>query len=120
MKYAGVCLLVAGVLFAFATSWFDGDPESVEAAGTRYTVSVRPANPVEVRVTSGEADTVTVTAVMPGMGHALPPVGTVQADPGRFVAEEEMFAMDGVWELSIIVSGAQGQETISISTVVDR
>ncbi|MEV4166710.1 hypothetical protein [Nonomuraea dietziae] len=120
MKYAAICLLVAGVLFATATSWFDGNPDSVPAAGARYTVSVLPADPVEVRVTSCQAHAVTVAAAMPGMGHALPPVGTVQADPGRFVAEETLFGMDGVWELSITVSGDQGQETISLSTVVDR
>ncbi|MGW3342598.1 hypothetical protein ACWDA3_04795 [Nonomuraea rubra] len=120
MKYGAVVLLVAGVLFVVAANWSGGVPESVRAAGTRYAVSVLPADPVEVWVTSGTADTVTVAAAMPVMGHALPPVGTVQADPGRFVAEERLFAMDGVWELSITVAGAQGRETISVNTVISR
>ncbi|GAA2797596.1 hypothetical protein [Nonomuraea dietziae] len=117
MKYAGVCLLVAGVLFAVVSRWLGGGPESVQAAGTRYTVTV-PVDPVEVRVTSGKAETVTLAAAMPGMGHALPPVGTVQAGHGRFVATENMFAMDGVWELSIILSGDQGEEMITISMLL--
>ncbi|MGS2648634.1 hypothetical protein [Streptosporangium sp. LJ11] len=74
-----------------------------------------PVDPVEVRVTSGEAETVTPAATMPGMGHALPPVGTLQAGQGRFVATENLFAMDGVWELSIILSGDQGEEMITVS-----
>ncbi|MGN9847519.1 hypothetical protein ACTMTI_56610 [Nonomuraea sp. H19] len=118
MKYAAVCLLLAGVLLAVTSRWLGGGPESVQAAGTRYTVSVLPADPLEVRVTSGKAETVTLAAVMPSMGHALPPVATVQADLGRFVAEEKVFVMDGVWELSITLSGDRGEETITVSMLV--
>ncbi|GAA4959160.1 hypothetical protein HD597_005437 [Nonomuraea thailandensis] len=118
MKYAGLCLLVAGVLFAVTARWSGGGAEPMRAAGERYSVTVLPADPVEVRVTSGEAETVTLAAVMPAMGHALPPVGTVPAGAGRFVAEKDLFTMDGVWELSITLSGAQGQEVINLSTVV--
>jgi hypothetical protein len=50
--------------------------------------------------------------------HALPPVATVQADLGRFVAEEKVFVMDGVWELSITLSGDRGKETITVSMLV--
>ncbi|TMR89849.1 hypothetical protein [Nonomuraea basaltis] len=92
--------------------------ESVETAGTRYAVSVLPADPLEVRVTSGKAETVTLAEVMPSMGRALPPVATVQADLGRFVAEEKVFVMDGVWELSITLSGDRGEETITVSMLV--
>ncbi|MFD1936585.1 MULTISPECIES: hypothetical protein [Nonomuraea] len=118
MKYAAVCLLVAGVLFAVTARWFGGGSESVQAAGTRYTVTVVPADRVEVRVTSGEARAVTLAAAMPSMGHALPPVGTVQADPGSFVATQDVFTMDGVWELSITLSGDQGQELITVTILV--
>ncbi|MFG3437587.1 hypothetical protein ACGF0J_10125 [Nonomuraea sp. NPDC047897] len=118
MRYLAVCLLVAGVLFVVTSRWFGGGPEDVRAAGERYGVTVLTADPVEVRVTSGEAETVTLAAVMPGMGHASPPVGTVPAGPGRFVAEKSVFGMDGVWELSITLSGAQGEEVINVSTVV--
>lgn len=113
-----VCLLAAGVLFAVTSRWLGGGPEIVEAAGARYTVIVLPADPVEVRVTSGQAETVTLAAVMPSMGHALPPTGTVQAGPGRFVAEEDVFGMDGVWELSITLSGDRGEDVITVSAVV--
>jgi hypothetical protein len=115
-----ICLLVGGGLFALTASWFGGAPESVQAADTRYSVTVLPADPIEVRVTSGKAETVTVAGVMPSMGHALPPVGTVQAGLGRFVAEEDMFTMDGIWELSITLSGTQGTEVITFSTVITR
>ncbi|TMR91904.1 hypothetical protein [Nonomuraea basaltis] len=118
MKYAGVCLLIAGVLFAVTSRWIGGSPESVAVAGTHYTVSVLPADRVEVRVTSGKAETVTLAAVMPSMGHALPPVGTVRADPGRFVAIQDVFTMDGVWELSITLSGDHGEETITVGLLV--
>ncbi|MDP4511233.1 hypothetical protein [Nonomuraea turcica] len=40
MKYAGVCLLIAGVLFAVTSRWIGGNPESVAVAGTHYTVTV--------------------------------------------------------------------------------
>jgi hypothetical protein len=118
MRYAAVCLLGAGVLIAFTVHWSGGGPESVAAAGTRYTVTVLPADPVEVRVTSGKAETITLAAVMPAMGHALPPVGTVQAGPGRFVATENVFSMGGVWELSISLSGDRGEEMITVSLLV--
>ncbi|UBU16337.1 FixH family protein [Nonomuraea gerenzanensis] len=118
MKYAGVCLLVAGVLFAVTARWLPHDPEEVRAAGERYGVTVLPADPVEVRVTSGEAETVTLAAVMPAMGHALPPVTAVPAGAGRFVAAGDVFSMNGVWELSITLSGARGREVINLSTVV--
>ncbi|PZF97939.1 hypothetical protein [Micromonospora deserti] len=115
-----ICLLVAGGLFFVTASWPGSGLASVKVAGDRYSVAVLPADPVEVRVTSGRAEAVTLAAVMPSMGHARPPVGTVQTDVGRFVAEEDMFAMDGVWEVSITLSGAEGREVITFSTVVSR
>ena len=118
MKYAAVCLLVAGALFVFTGRWFGGGPESVAAAGALYAVTVLPADPVEVRVTSGKAETITLAAAMPAMGHALPPVGTVQDGPGRFVATEDVFTMDGAWELSISLSGDRGEELITVSLLV--
>ncbi|MET9341886.1 hypothetical protein [Nonomuraea sp. NPDC003804] len=116
MRYAALCLLVAGVLFAVTARWIG--PESVEAAGTRYTVTVLQADRVEVRVTSGEAGEVTLAAAMPSTGHALPPVGTVRADPGRFVATQDLFTMSGVWELAITVSGDRGEELITVTMLV--
>ena len=112
MRYAAAALLVALVVVTWG--WVGGGPENVSAAGGRYTVTVLPTDPVEVRVTSGRADTVTLAAVMPDMGHALPPVGTVAAGPGRFVATGDVFVMDGVWELSISLSGDQGTEVITV------
>jgi hypothetical protein len=117
-KYAAVGMLAAGVLFASTSCSIGGGPESMAAAGTRYSVIVLPTEPVEVRVTSGEAETVTLAAVMPNMGHALPPVGTVQEGLGRFVATEDVFVMDGVWELSISLSGDRGDEVITVSMLV--
>ncbi|MFC7713185.1 hypothetical protein [Nonomuraea recticatena] len=99
------------MLFAVVSRWLGGGPESVQAAGTNYTVTVLPADPVEVRVTSGKAETVTLAAAMPGMGHALPPVGTVQA--GQAASSPQR-------RCSITVAEAQEQETIIIRTVVGR
>jgi hypothetical protein len=112
-------LLAAGVLVA-STSCSSGDPGSTAAAGERYRVTAQPADPVEVRVTSGAAETVTLAAVMADMGHALPPVGTVQAGPGRFVATQDVFVMDGVWDLAISLTGDRGFEVITVSVQVGR
>ncbi|GAA4100227.1 hypothetical protein GCM10022248_85070 [Nonomuraea soli] len=109
-----MCLLVAGVLLALTA----GGSRSVQAAGTRYAVTVVPGERVEVRVTSGVARAVTLAAVMPGMGHALPPVETVEAGPGRFVAAGPVFTMDGVWELVVTVSGQRGEELITVTVLV--
>ncbi|MEU1968962.1 hypothetical protein ABZ541_14300 [Micromonospora sediminicola] len=117
---AVVCLLVAGWLLARQVSWLGTGPERVMLAGTWYSLAVRPVDPVEVRVTSGRAEEVTLTAVMPSMGHAQSPVGTVRAGADRFVAEQDVFTMAGVWELSVTVSGTQGSEVITFSTAVAR
>nr|MDT0656731.1 hypothetical protein [Micromonospora sp. DSM 115978] len=113
-----ICLLGTGGLVAVTANWSGRGPDGVRVAGTRYSVTVLPADPVEVWVTSGQADAVTLAAVMPSMGHAAPPVGTVQAGVGRFIADDPMFGMDGLWELSITLSGAQGREVITVSTVI--
>lgn len=114
MRWAALCLLVAGALFFVVA----GGSRSVQAAGTRYAVTVVPGERVEVRVRSGAARAVTLAAVMPAMGHALPPVATVLAGPGRFVAAREVFTMDGVWELSVTVSGDRGEEVITVTVLV--
>jgi hypothetical protein len=118
-RRAVAVLVAAGVLLA-STSCSSGGDSGSTAAGERYRITVLPAGPVEVRVTSGAAETVTLAAVMPDMGHALPPVGTVQAAPGRFVATRDVFVMDGVWDLVISLTGDRGFEVITVSLQVGR
>ncbi|GII81001.1 hypothetical protein Sru01_59830 [Sphaerisporangium rufum] len=110
--------LVAAAVAAFAVARASGaDP--VTAAGTRYTVTVTAArDTIDVRVDRGAADTVTIAAVMPAMGHAMPEVTARKAAPGHFVAEGGLFSMDGGWELSVRLTGPAGEETLTLTTLV--
>ncbi|MBF6301975.1 hypothetical protein IU459_31170 [Nocardia amamiensis] len=119
MKSVGTCLILVGALFA-AVSCGSGAGSTVQAAGSRYVVSILVVDPIEVRVDSGEAQAVTLAAAMPGMGHAMPSVATVQVEAGRFVAVENVLTMDGEWELSINLSGDRGTEIITVGVPVRR
>ncbi|MEV0033925.1 hypothetical protein [Nocardia sp. NPDC050793] len=118
MKYPSLCLLLVGASVAAISCGSGDSPEPVQAAGAQYTVTVRAADPIEVRVVSGTAETVTLAAVMPAMGHAVPPMGTERTGPDRFVATGNLLTMDGEWELSISLSGDRGMETITVDLPV--
>ncbi|WP_189246352.1 hypothetical protein [Streptosporangium pseudovulgare] len=110
--------LLAVIVAAFVVARSSGgDP--VTTAGTRYAVTVTAdRNTIDVRLGRGEADTVTVAAVMPAMGHAMPEVTARKTDPGHFVAEGDLFSMGGGWELSVRLTGPPGEETITFTTLV--
>lgn len=111
-----VCLVAAGAVVLVVANL--RDPESLPVAGDRYAVTVLLADPVEVRVTKGDADTVTLAAAMPEMGHALPQVTTREVEPGRFVAQGRPFDMDGGWELTITLTGPTGRESLTTTALV--
>ncbi|WP_433432371.1 hypothetical protein [Nonomuraea sp. CA-141351] len=110
--------LVAVVVAAFVVARTSGaDP--VTTTGTRYAVTVTAErNTIDVQLDKGEADTVTVAAVMPTMGHAMPEITARKTAAGHFVAEGDLFDMNGAWELSIRLAGPPGEETLTLNTLV--
>ncbi|MDX3099588.1 hypothetical protein [Nonomuraea angiospora] len=124
MKQAkGLRLLVLGGLVAVVVAAFviarTSGPDPVTTTGARYAVTVSAdRSAVDIRVDNGEADTVTVAAVMPTMGHAVPEVTARKAAPGHFVAEGDLFRMNGAWELSLRLAGRSGEETLTLSALV--
>ncbi|MEU6780360.1 hypothetical protein ABZ912_14245 [Nonomuraea angiospora] len=110
--------LVAVVVAAFVIARTSG-PDPVATTGTRYAVTVTAdRSAVDIRVDKGEADTVTVAAVMTTMGHALPEVTARKAAPGHFVAEGDLFLMNGAWELSVRLAGRSGEETLTLNALI--
>ena len=99
-------------------------PLHLSTTGTRYAVTVEiddPAPgriPVEVVVTSGDADTVALSSVMVEMGHSTPEILAREGEPGHFLAEGELFAMSGVWELSIRLDGPAGEEQLAVKALI--
>ncbi|MFI6738903.1 hypothetical protein ACIBI9_38775 [Nonomuraea sp. NPDC050451] len=110
--------LVAVVVAAFVIARTSGaDP--VTTTGARYAVTVTAdRSAVDIRVDRGEADAVTVAAVMPTMGHAMPEATARKAAPGHFVVEGDQFSMNGAWELSIRLAGVSGEETLTLNALV--
>ncbi|HEX4813905.1 MAG TPA: FixH family protein [Nonomuraea sp.] len=123
-------ILIAVALVAAATVIFivgrglGAEPLRVSSTGARYAVTVLVDRPttgrvtVEVQVTSGDADSVSLSAVMPDMGHATPEVPARERQPGRFAAEGELFPMTGAWELSIRLNGPAGEEVLVITALI--
>ncbi|GAA4091375.1 hypothetical protein [Nonomuraea soli] len=116
-RLLGVLALVAVAVAVFVLGRGD-DPVSVAVTGASYAVRVEIGGEVEVRVTSGRADTVTIAASMPSMGHAAPEVSARLAGAGRFVAGGEMLSMAGLWQLSIRLTGPAGEETLTVQAPV--
>ncbi|NRQ38646.1 hypothetical protein HII36_43510 [Nonomuraea sp. NN258] len=125
-RVAAVAVLVVGVVAVLLGNLGGtAEPVTVNTSGAHYAISVAVERPaagrvaVEVRVTSGQADSVAVSAVMPDMGHAMPEVAAGRQEPGRFRAEGEMFPMAGVWELSIRLDGPAGAEVLVAKALID-
>ncbi|GAB3417670.1 hypothetical protein GCM10027569_42050 [Flindersiella endophytica] len=98
------------------------EPEQAGSQGRNYTVRVGFDEAMREATIHVEPDarTVDVSAVMPGMGHATPPVAARKLAPGRFQARTEFFGMRGEWELSVRVTGAAGAEIITIPVAVNQ
>jgi hypothetical protein len=114
----GALLAVAVTLFLLGRSAAD-EPARLSVTGTRYAVTVViDGRTAEVRPLSGDPGTVTLSAVMPQMGHAMPETVAHEREAGRFRAEGELFPMTGVWELSIRLTGASGEETLTVKALI--
>jgi hypothetical protein len=117
-------LVAAAVVIFIVGRGVGTEPLRVSTTGARYaaTVVIDPPTTgrvtVEVLVTSGDADTVAVSAVMADMGHSTPEVTAREAEPGRFVAEGELFPMSGGWELSIRLDGPAGEEVLAVNALI--
>ncbi|MEV4068162.1 hypothetical protein ACGFJC_04045 [Nonomuraea fuscirosea] len=121
---AAVALVVVAVTLFVVGRSVAAEPLRLTTTGTRYAVTVLIEDPApgrvtaEVEVTSGDADTVTLSAVMADMGHSTPEVAAREREPGRFLAEGELFAMSGVWELSIRLDGPAGEEQLAVKALI--
>ncbi|MEV0163309.1 hypothetical protein [Nonomuraea fuscirosea] len=121
---AAVALVVVAVTLFVVGRSMAAEPLRLTTTGTRYAVTVLIEDPApgrvtaEVEVTSGDADTVTLSAVMADMGHSTPEVTAREREPGRFLAEGELFAMSGVWELSIRLDGPAGEEQLAVKALI--
>jgi hypothetical protein len=123
-------ILGAAALVAVAVAVFvaganaAAEPVNVTTTGTRYAATVLIEDPapgrvtVEVTVSKGDADSLALSAVMADMGHATPEVSATEREPGRFVAEGELFSMSGVWELSLRLDGPSGQEELAVKALI--
>ncbi|MBB6552347.1 hypothetical protein [Nonomuraea rubra] len=116
---AGACLAAAAMTVAVGCLSRPG-PVSAQGAGTRYavTLTIDGSDTADIVVDRGEAEAVVVTATMPQMGHITPEATARRLAPGRFRAAGELFTMDGVWEVSVRVSGAAGEEVIPLTVLV--
>ncbi|MFC4535000.1 hypothetical protein [Sphaerisporangium dianthi] len=117
-------VLAAAIVALVVAGRSRSGPVRLRATGAHYSVTVtldEPAvHPVaaEVRVEPGTAGSVWLSAVMPAMGHATPEITARRQGPGRFTATGRLFTMAGVWELSVRVRGAAGEEVVVVSTLV--
>ncbi|TYB50863.1 hypothetical protein FXF51_55065 [Nonomuraea sp. PA05] len=116
---AGACLAAAAMTVAAGCLSRPG-PVTVEGAGTRYavTLTVVGDDTADIVVERGEAESVVVVATMPQMGHVTPETAALRSGPGRFRADGGLFTMDGVWEVSVRLSGAAGEEVIPLTVLV--
>lgn len=119
MKRLAAAVALVAVAVAVLILGRSSEPVRVTATGTHYAVTVVvDRQVVEVLVDSGDADAVAISAVMPEMGHAQPEVSARKTGLGRFVAEGERLPMSGVWELSVRLTGAAGEEVITVSALI--
>ncbi|MEW9550593.1 hypothetical protein [Nonomuraea sp. NPDC050783] len=119
-----LALVAAAVVIFIVGRGMTAEPLRATVAGSSYTAAVvidRPATGrirVEIDMLSGEPDTVAVSAVMTGMGHATPELPARRTGPGRFTAEGELFPMPGTWEVSLRMTGPAGEESLVVNALV--
>ncbi|MEV1000515.1 hypothetical protein [Nonomuraea sp. NPDC050202] len=117
-------LVVAGAVVFVVGRGASADPINLTTTGDRYAATVLIEDPapgrvaVEVKVSKGDADSVAVSAVMADMGHSTPELAATEREPGRFLAEGELFSMSGVWELSIRLDGPAGEEQLAVKALI--
>ncbi|MDH6580227.1 FixH family protein [Kitasatospora sp. MAP5-34] len=101
----------------------------LSGASADYTVQVRLPRP---SAAAGQADItvdrrdhapvelerVTLAAVMPSMGHAMPALTAEPAGPGRYQTHGQLFLMAGSWQLTVSLNGPSGTETVTVPVAV--
>ncbi|MGH8876715.1 MAG: hypothetical protein ACRD0P_05125 [Stackebrandtia sp.] len=129
---------LTGLVVVFGTAWFagvlpwsPGDSDALELNGSsrHYTVTVSLDPPATGQLDAhvnaeappgGSVTKVSVAASMPEMGHATPELPAKAEDDGHFTVHGELFTMRGAWELSVLVDGSSGTETITLEVQVDQ
>ncbi|MET8867620.1 hypothetical protein ABZW11_32210 [Nonomuraea sp. NPDC004580] len=123
MLIAAALVTVAVALFVVGRS-ASAQPVRVSTTGAHYAATVVIDDPspgrgtVEVVVERGEADTVHVSAVMTGMGHATPELTATEKTRGHFTAEGDLFTMTGGWDLTVRLDGPSGTEDLTVRTLI--
>lgn len=67
-----------------------------------------------------ELTSVTLSAVMPAMGHAMSELTATAAGPGRYKARGELFTMTGSWEVVIRLTGPDAPDELTVPVTVTR
>jgi hypothetical protein len=124
-----VGIIVAAAVVAVVLGWLlwptAPGPAVLHTGTARYAVTVTVGTPrmgdtsVEIDLTSrtgGTAlpDAVAIDAVMPLMGHAVPPLSAVPVGAGRYHADGLHLMMTGPWELRLSIPAAGGVEVLTL------
>ncbi|MGP3935354.1 FixH family protein [Nonomuraea sp. KM88] len=118
-----VLLIAAGIAWIFHGSPAAPGPAELRGRGTHHAVVVRlepRLGPLDVRVElhpASPAD-VSISAVMPHMGHTTPELQARSDGPGRYVARGELFTMTGPWEIGVRVHDTSATEVIKVNTLI--
>ncbi|RCG27028.1 hypothetical protein DQ384_27540 [Sphaerisporangium album] len=126
-----IAVVVAVVILAVVLlSSRGGTPTNVltgRTAGYRVTVSVDDprvgTTALTVTATDGHGaparlSAVTITPIMPTMGHATGVVTATAAGPGRYRATGVELSMAGQWELDVGLRAASGTEQVVLALPV--
>ena len=104
-------------------------PAVLHTGTARYAVTVTVDTP-RIGDTSVEVDlaarvdgtelppAVAIDAVMPLMGHAVPPLSAVPVGGGRYHADGLQLMMTGPWQLQISIPAADGVERLTLPLLV--
>ncbi len=119
-------LVAALAVFVAAGCATEVQPERLTGDGEHYSVTVAFSSAstgvidADVQVEEDPVEAVSLSAVMPDMGHAMPEISAEPQGTGRFFAHGELFAMPGAWDLAVRVEGASGAETITVRVLVEE
>ena len=126
---AAPAVVAAAALLAVVLGWLlwptPPGPAVLHTGTARYAVTVTVDTP-RVGDTSVEVDlaartdgtelppAVAIDAVMPLMGHAVPPLSAVPVGGGRYHADGLQLMMTGPWQLQLSIPAADGVESLTL------
>lgn len=125
----GSALMAFVLLLVFWPHGGGSSAVQVAAATPDYTVQVRLPHPDtgsdQADITVGRRDhgpvqleQVTVDALMPSMGHAMPALTAAATGPGQYRTQGQLFLMAGSWQLSVHLYGAAGSQVVTVPVTV--